>query len=310
MATEVIDIRRFAPGDFVPLFQAEAQAWNRELRWDHAPAVRVISNCLADRRLAGYALVYEGRIEGYSFFLCEGEKGLVGDFFVAPAFRHQAITLLNHVLETLTATPGVRRVEAQLPHFSAEELEPCFHEYGFTSYIRRFMALNLEAARKPTVPEAFVIEPWERRHDHLAAEFIYRTYRGHIDAVINDQYATSEGAGRLVDNIFDLQGCGEPIPQASLVAVHRASQRLAGLVALTTVRSGTAHVPQVAVGSEFQSSGLGTALLDIAFCEAAKRHCNEVTLTVTDLNHRARRLYERLGFDTFQVFGAFVWTHD
>jgi ribosomal protein S18 acetylase RimI-like enzyme len=308
LATEVIDIRRFDPGDFAPLFQAEAQAWNHQLRWDHAPAARVISNCLADRRLVGYALVNEGRIEGYSFFLCEDEKGLVGDFFLAPAFRHHAVSLLNHVLETLTATPGVRRVEAQLPHFSAEELEPCFHEYGFTSYMRRFMSLGLGAPRQPAVPAAFVIEPWERRHDHLAAEFIYRTYRGHIDAVINDQYASSEGADRLIDNIFDLRGCGEPVSQASLVAVHRATQRLAGLVALTTVRPGTAHIPQVAVASEFQSGGLGTALLDLAFREAANRGHREVTLTVTDLNQGARRLYERMGFETFSTFGAFVWS--
>jgi len=131
LATEVIDIRRFEPSDFLPLFQAEAQAWNDDLRWDHAPAARVISNCLADKRLAGYALVIGGRIEGYSFFLCESEKGLVGDFFVTPKYHDQVLNLLTHVLETLTAVPGVQRVEAQLPHFSADELEPCFREHGF-----------------------------------------------------------------------------------------------------------------------------------------------------------------------------------
>ena len=310
MSTEVIDIRHFEPGHFVSLFQAEARAWNNELRWNHAPAARVISNCLADKRLSGYALVSAGRIEGYSFFLCEGEKGLVGDFFVAPAFQRESAMLLTHVLETMTATPGVRRVEAQLPHFDADELEHCFREYGFRSYVRRFMALKLYTSSQPKVPSGFVIEPWERRHDDLAADFIYHTYQGHIDAVINDQYATREGAERLLDNIFDLRGCGEPVPQASLVALHRATQRLAGMVALTSVRPGTAHVPQVAVASEFQSAGLGTSLLDLAFREAAKRSFQEVTLTVTDLNHGARRLYERLGFETFRVFGAFLWTLD
>ena len=308
LPTEVIDIRRFEPSDFASLFQAEARAWNDELRWDHAPAARVISNCLADKRLAGYALLYEGRIEGYSFFLCESEKGLVGDFFVAPNFRNEAPKLMNHVLETLTATPGVRRVEAQLPHFSADELEPCFGEYGFKSYLRRFMILKLENARPGRMLPGFAVEPWERRHDHLAADFIYRTYRGHIDAVINDQYATNEGAERLIDNIFDLRGCGEPVPKASLVAIHRGTQRLAGLVALTAVRPGTAHVPQVAVAVEFQSVGVGTALLGLAFREAANLGYREVSLTVTDLNLGARRLYERLGFHTFRTFGAFVWT--
>ena len=308
MALEVIDIRRFEPGDFSPLFEAEAQAWNGELRWDYAPAARVISNCLADKRLTGYALVHEGRIEGYSFFISEGEKGLVGDFFVAPGFRQHALNLLNHVLETLTATPGVSRVEAQLPHFNVEELEPCFRDYGFKTYLRRFMALDLAARPPRRPPPGFGIEPWERRHDHLAAEFIFRTYRGHIDAVINDQYASHEGAERLIDNVFELRGCGEPLSPASLVAFHRSTQKMAGLVALTTVRPGTAHIPQVAVAPEFQSEGLGSALLDRAFREALHRGNREVTLTVTDLNQGARRLYERLGFKTFRVFGAFVWT--
>jgi ribosomal protein S18 acetylase RimI-like enzyme len=155
---------------------------------------------------------------------------------------------------------------------------------------------------------AFVVEPWERRHDHIAAELIYATYRGHVDAVINDQYASREGAERLLDNIFELRGCGEPVPHASWVAFHRGTQSLAGLVALTTVRPGTAHVPQVAVASEFQSGGLGTLLLDLAFREAARRGYREVSLTVTDQNQGARRLYERLGFQVFRTFGAFVWT--
>jgi ribosomal protein S18 acetylase RimI-like enzyme len=63
------------------------------------------------------------------------------------------------------------------------------------------------------------------------------------------------------------------------------------------------------VASEFQSGGLGTVLLDLAFLEAANRGYREVSLTVTDLNYGARRLYERLGFETFRIFGAFVWTH-
>ena len=82
------------------------------------------------------------------------------------------------------------------------------------------------------------------------------------------------------------------------------------MVALTAVRLGTAHVPQVAVAPEFQSGGLGTLLLDLAFAEAANRGYQEVSLTVTDLNIGARRLYERLGFQTFRTFGAFVWTQD
>ncbi|HXJ96319.1 MAG TPA: GNAT family N-acetyltransferase, partial [Terriglobia bacterium] len=317
MASEIIDIRHFQANAFTPLLQLESKAWGEELRWDYEPSMRVISQCLAEQRLSGYALVNDGRIEGYSFFVCEGEKGLVGDLFVVnDAARERTLHLLDHVLETLLAIPGVKRVEAQLPHYGTEELEPRFGEYGFRTYGRRFMACGLDrlqtrsgSEHTPTnfAQSDFAIEMWERRHDSLAAQLIAHTYRGHIDAVINDQYASAAGASRLIDNIFDLRGCGEPLPQACLVAHHVATGKLAGLVALTGVHRATAHVPQVAVGSDFQSLGLGTALLDRSFREAHRLGYQEVSLTVTDVNYRAQRFYERLGFETFRTFGAFVW---
>lgn len=176
------------------------------------------------------------------------------------------------------------------------------------------MLLNLEIrhSESGSAPEAlrsgeFVIEPWERRHDEQAAHLICHTYRGHVDAAINDQYASVAGAARLIENIVELRGCGEAVPRASLVAVHAPSRRLAGLVALTGVRRQTAHIPQVAVAPEFQSQGLGAALLGQAFREATRRGYHEVSLTVTDMNRQAVLFYERLGFRTFRTFGAFVW---
>ena len=317
MASEIIDIRHFQADAFTPLLQAESRAWGEQLRWDYEPSMRVISQCLAEQRLSGYALVNDGHIEGYSFFVCEGEKGLVGDLFaVNDAARHQTYRLLDHVLETLLAIPGVKRVEAQLPHYRTEELEPQFRACGFKAYGRRFMACKLDGLRAasgsqqtlpPLVPTDFAIQEWERRHDSPAAQLIAHTYRDHVDAVINDQYASAGGASRLIDNIFELRGCGEPLPHACLVALHVPTGKLAGLIALTGVHRTTAHVPQVAVGSEFQSLGLGTTLLDLSFLEAHRLGYAEVSLTVTDRNHGALRFYERLGFETFRTFGAFVW---
>lgn len=319
MSSEVIDIRRLDADDFAPLLQAEGRAWGEHLHWDYAPAARVIKACLADKRLNGYALVSGGNVAGYSFYVCEGDKGLIGDCYVAdPAVRPTDIfRLLDHVLETLMAWPGVRRIETQLPHFSAESLEPCFTGHGFRCFARRFMLAGLngshgkpsDSAAAPAILRAgeFSIEPWERKHDRQAIDLICRTYRSHVDAAINDQYASSAGASRLIENIVELRGCGEQVPRASLVVVHAPTRKLAGLVALTGVRRQTAHIPQVAVAPEFQSRGLGAALLDCAFREAARHGYREVSLTVTDLNRQAVRFYERLGFKTFRTFGAFVW---
>lgn len=323
--SEIIDIRHFAASQFLPLLQAESKVWGAHLRWDYTASVRLISSCLEDKRLSGYALVRDHQIEGYSFFFYEGEKGLIGNLFVESSEGQldQALCLLEHVIETLTEIPGVTRVETQLPHFGFEELDPCFSAHGFKGFRRNFMAASLKD-RKPggdsalpasgthigdaaSWPSEFVIEPWEPRHDREAAQLLYYVYRNHVDAIINDQYASEAGAARLIDNILHQHGCGEQILKAAKVAIHRATGKLAGVLALTSVRATTAHIPQVAVAREFQGSGLGTAMMEFSFRELAWRGYQEVSLTVTDANAGAVRLYERLGFSTFRTFGAFVW---
>jgi len=269
LAIEVIDIRRFEARDFEGLLEAESRAWETRLHWDYTASAQLIASCLAEKRLAGYAMVNHSRIQGYSFFICEGEKGLIGDLFVEPNgdICEHAILLLRHVLETVMATPGVLRVEAQLPHFSLEDLEACFAEHGFSTYQRKFMALPL-------------VQPgWQ----------------------------TGTRVAGITPAIAHLRGCGEYLPQASRVALHRATRKLAAILALTRVRSGTAHIPQVAVAPEWQGQGLGTRLMESSFEELRRQGYHEISLTVTGLNGAAERLYERMGFQTFQTFGAYVW---
>jgi len=325
LLSEVVDIRQLSARDFEPLLEAESRAWDAGLRWDYSASRRLISTCLGQQQLSGYALLSEGRVTGYCFFFYEGEKGLIGDLFVIPNDNsvRRAQMLLEHVIETLLSTPGLRRVETQLPHFSLEELEPCFRARGFESYLRRFMTLSLSHRRSASSPgggaearpaagtapelDAFRIEPWERQHDLAAAQLVYGTYRGHIDAQINDQYTSLAGSTRLIENIVHQRGCGQLLPRASLIAVHQPTQKLAGALAMTAVRTRTAHIPQVAVAEEFQGMGLGSAMMEESFREVIVQGYEEVTLTVTDRNSRAVRFYEHLGLETFRTFGAFVW---
>ena len=76
--------------------------------------------------LPGYAAVERGSIVGYSFFVYEGSKGVVGDLFVSPrrvdTHRIEA-QMAEHVIETLQQSPGIHRVEAQLlMHQTGERL--------------------------------------------------------------------------------------------------------------------------------------------------------------------------------------------
>ena len=317
MDHEIVDIRHFDARDFASLLEVESNVWRSNLRWDYTSSSRLISSCLEEKRLSGYALVQQDRIQGYSFFFYEDDKALIGDLFVAAengsgAAHSPALVLIEHVIETLHATPGLRRIEGQLPHYSFEELEPIFRKHGFASYRRRFMAVPLKQRPPVAGPRvnAFALEPWERRHDRAVSRLVYHAYRAHVDAIINDQYSSVEGTSRLVDNIIHHHGCGEYLRENSLVAIHKPTRKLAAMLALTAVRPSTGHIPQVAVGREFQGQGLGTAMMGQAFGELAKAGYQEVSLTVTDENAGAVQLYERLGFETFRTFGAFVWTRE
>ena len=128
--------------------------------------------------------------------------------------------------------------------------------------------------------------------------------------LINDQYASVMGATRLIENIFHNQGCGDFLTRVSRMAVHRPTQQLAGILTVTDVRPRTAHIPQVGVGPAFQGLGVGTALMEAAFQDLAEEGFEQVTLTVTDANAGAVRLYQRLGFETFKTFGAFIYNRD
>jgi ribosomal protein S18 acetylase RimI-like enzyme len=322
---EIIDIRRFEPREFSALLEAESRAWNDALRWDFAPSVRIITSCLRDKRLSGYALAGEGGIRGYCFFFYDGEKGIIGDLYVHSDLAGQGheCELLKHSLETLLGTPGLRRIEAQLPHYECKDLEPCFLPSHFQSFLRRFMSLPLPSpsrapgagrdssppAEAEWVREGIELIPWQKRFNDDAAEMLYQSYREHVDARINDQYASLMGATRLIENIFHNQGCGEFLTPVSRMAVHRPTQKLAGILTVTRVRPRTAHIPQVGVGPSFQGLGVGTALMEAAFRDLAEDGFEQVTLTVTDSNAGAVRLYQRLGFDTFKTFGAFIYVN-
>jgi ribosomal protein S18 acetylase RimI-like enzyme len=324
VGSEIIDIRRFEVSAFSELLDAEAHAWNEGLYWDFTSSARVISNCLKERRLSGYALVLDGIVRGYCFFFCDGEKGLMGDLFAGPlhAGLDDVLRLLEHANETLLAIPGLRRVEAQLPHYSFENLEGNFRSWNYSGYRRRFMALSFpewrpgalpnpgssnSARRAVAHPDDFWIMPCDKKYVREAAELVFSAYHNHIDAAINDQYSSLAGATRLLDNIVHYQGCGDFMEQVSKVAIHRQTRKLGGVLTVTTVRPDTAHIPQIAVARTLQGGGLGTALLESAFNDLARAGYQRVSLTVTDANARALSLYERLGFKTFRTFGAFVF---
>jgi len=323
LGSRIVDVRQLRARQFQPLLQAESRAWLEDLHWDYGPSSGLISSYLEAKRLSGFALLEDDMARGYCLYFREGSKGLIGSLFVEPGNPQPgcAIDLLRKSLDALFGFVDIRRIEAQLPHFSMDQIGPYFRSRAFQTYLRQFMTFRLAespagggsfasqpGSRWPTLPRRdFIFEPWERKYDREAAQLLHDVYRNHIDAAVNDQYCSVAGTMRLVESIVRHRGCGDYLQQASIAAIHAPSRKLAGILGLTAVRPGTAHIPQIAVGAGYQGVGLGSAMARAAFEKLARSGFAEVSLTVTALNSRAVRLYERMGFRTFRGFSAVVW---
>lgn len=71
--------------------------------------------------------------------------------------------------------------------------------------------------------------------------------------------------------------------------------RLAGLLILNVKGAFVGYIQTVCAAEEFRGTGVGTAL--VAFAEERIfREFRNAFICVSDFNHGARRLYERLGF--------------
>jgi ribosomal protein S18 acetylase RimI-like enzyme len=311
---EILDLRHFSSVDLRPLLDDEIQVWSQLLSWDYSGSADMILRYVDAKILPGYAAIDRGRIFGYSFFVYEGSKGVIGDLFVANGSRlpqsHEVESLLlTHVIETLQQSPGIHRVEAQLLAHETGVVSRPFVEQGFQRHARLFMVLPLGDAPKrmpPAHPE-IEIRRWSEQDYQAAAAVITAAYRGHVDSQINDQYRSLSGSLRFLNNIVRFPGCGTFDPDSSFVALHRQARSVIGLILCSRVRHDVGHVTQVCVLPEYRSHGIGESLLAATAGNLRQRNFSLLSLTVTQANDRAVELYRHLGFDIKRVFDAFVW---
>jgi ribosomal protein S18 acetylase RimI-like enzyme len=288
--------------------------WSRLLSWDYGGSVEMILRYVDAKILPGYAAVERGRVFGYSFFVYEGNKGVIGDLFVAnggrlPDTHAVESRLLTHVIETLQQSPGIHRVESQLLAYDAGVVARPFVSQGFHRHARLFMALPLAHTADAVRPlhSEIEIRRWNEQDYQPGAAVITTAYRGHVDSEINDQYRTLSGSLRFLNNIVRFPGCGTFDPESSFVAVHKSTKNLVGLILCSRVREDVGHVTQVCVLPESRSQGIGELLLASTAEVLRKRKFSMLSLTVTEANVKAVELYAHIGFEKRRVFDAFVW---
>lgn len=311
---EILDLRHFSSSDLRPLLEDEIQVWSNLLSWDYSGSASMILRYVDTKILPGYAALERGRVAGYAFFVYESSKGVIGDLFVADGGRlqdPQAVEekLMTHVIETLQQSPGVNRIEAQLLLHESGVLASPFLSQGFHKHRRLFMLrpITQGTVALATLPPEIELRPWSESDYQAAAAVITTSYRGHVDAEINDQYRTLTGSLRFLNNIVRFPGCGTFDGEGSYVAVHKQSKTLVGLILCSRVRNDVGHITQVCVLPEYRHHHVGEALIACTTANLRKRNFSMLSLTVTEANTRAVELYVRLGFEKKRVFDAFVW---
>ena len=80
-----------------------------------------------------------------------------------------------------------------------------------------------------------------------------------------------------------------------------------GMILCSRIAHDVAHITQICIAKAYRGQGLGRALLQHCMAQLRRAGFSAVTLTVTESNEQAVKLYEELGFFVRHRFDAMVY---
>jgi ribosomal protein S18 acetylase RimI-like enzyme len=310
-APQVLDLRHVDVEALAPLLAEQIESWKNQLDWDFTPSANLVRRFVQMHVLTGYALVSRTdpvRAIGYSYYVSEDGKGLIGDLYILKQYRTWELEniLFQATLDAMWQTPGIHRIEAQLLMLA----DAPNRRVPYPNWFQGFPRLFLEAASGVRLPARKLSAsisnvPWTEAWQEATGRLNARAYQNHIDSQINDQYRSAIGARRFLTNIVQYPGCGAFFAPASFAAI--ADGALCGVSLASLVGHDVGHITQVCVAPSYQGTGLGYELVRRSMEPLAAHGCRGVSLTVTAANESALRLYRNMGFLQRKAFSAFVW---
>ncbi len=308
---EIVELSQLGGSDLDPLLGEEIEVWRERFAWDFRSSADLLRRFIQLHSLNGYALRVSRHVVGYCYFVVEGRKGLIGDFYVRNSYGGDPFetALLTAVVGGIMGKPGVKRIESQLMLLRNESVSLPF-SHLLSRHNRLFM--EADAAVTAKLPELAVNSrinflPWAERNHEEIAHLVAAAYRGHVDSEINDQYRTVPGARHFLTNIIKYPGCGNFSPDASTVAIDDKTGRVCGACLVSLISSTAGHITQLCILPAVRGEHLGYELLRRSLLRLANLACTTVSLTVTCTNVGAIRLYESVGFRRHATFPALVW---
>ncbi len=154
----LVDLRSVSAIALTRLLEEEGSIWRKEFSWDFRPSADLVRKFVDMRALTGCAVLRGGQAVGYSYYVCEDGKGLIGDLYVSPSPHqlHDENTLLTAILDALWRTPGIDRIETQLMMLRQPLSRSVPYARWFSSHPRRFYEVELRPHCAAPVPGAKV----------------------------------------------------------------------------------------------------------------------------------------------------------
>ena len=88
---KIVDLRQTTVRQIEPLLEEESLHWRDELHWDYRGALELIKRFLEAHALSGCVAYENGTAVGYTFYVMEEQKGLIGGLYVSPHFDQAGI---------------------------------------------------------------------------------------------------------------------------------------------------------------------------------------------------------------------------
>ncbi len=292
-----------------PLMDEEEKAWLSDLGWDYSPIRQILVSFIKQKLLPGYVAVADGAAIGYTYFLVNQTKGIIGALYASKTVHAQEAVeeLISSSISCLKDSQNIKRVEAQLMPFHDVNLTAPFTRYGFSSTSRYYLELDLNNhRRKMELPSAQRIIPWDSSYLESMAEMTLLSYQDQTDAEICEDYRTRAGCESYLRSLVENPGCGVFMPEASFIGLDWQGSP-SGFIICCRISNGAAIIPQIAVHPSHQGQRMGNILMNYTFGQIKAIDFRTVSLTVTKKNRRAFEWYQRLGFKIRKEFGAYVW---
>jgi ribosomal protein S18 acetylase RimI-like enzyme len=309
--TRAVPWQTVSPRVIEPLYARERERWASRYGWstDEAWAEIERGRCLGT--VPGFvAMPTDGDVQGWTYFIVHRGALQVGG--LAADSAETAAQLIDAVLEA-AAKRAAESVMVFAPN-EAPSVPSILAARGLSvelyDYLCRETAEVALGAQVPPRTSSHHVRSW-RTTD---AGELPRLLAGAYAAANPARPFASQGSAfewaEYAAQLVEMRGCGAFRADCSYGVVDGADAESvpAGIVVVTDLGLGTAHIAQVAVDPDRRGRGYGRLLVQAACAGAARAGFRRISLFVGERNEAARHLYGALGFahaGSFTAAGSF-----